>query len=179
VPIPTISPGGYSDLISPGAGGVLAVWFLHWRSRGVNLESRLEGLAVAAALLWACERGGLVAVDSAGAVHNLARRIEGVKIGAVAGEPPAELPEPGPGAGPSERRREGADARRLGQGVGASGHGAAAARGRGTGSRLAPLSDGKRAALLRQLSRDASNDRSDDSERELGGGRGGGREQSR
>jgi len=72
-------------LISPEAGGVLAVWFLHWRSRGVNLESRLEGLAfvVAAALLWACERGGLVAVDSAGAVHNLARRIEGVKIGAV------------------------------------------------------------------------------------------------
>src|ERR1700733_15359980 len=40
--------------MSPGAGGVLAVYFWHRRSREVNLESRLEGVVFLLLLLWAC-----------------------------------------------------------------------------------------------------------------------------
>src|SRR5229473_1801823 len=63
-----ISPG-YSDLMSPGARGVLAVWFWHRRSRVVNLESRLEGLVFLLLLLWACGRRSCV-VQAQRHVHS-------------------------------------------------------------------------------------------------------------
>ncbi len=63
-----ISPNP-SDLMSPGARGVLAVYFWHRRSRVVNLESRFAGLVFLRLLLWACGQRACV-VQAQRHVHS-------------------------------------------------------------------------------------------------------------